>query len=135
MTAAHPHFKPRPVKNKRTGKVILMSSAVAWVGEVQPTPLSRKYQIKIEYRADKSPMITVLSPKLALLEGWSKPPHTYREGNLCLYTPSKREWHAGKSIASTIVPWISLWLFYYEAWLITGKWLGDGTEPSASEVL
>jgi hypothetical protein len=29
-------------------------------------------------------------------------------------------------IATTIVPWLALWLFYYEIWRITGKWLGKG---------
>jgi hypothetical protein len=30
------------------------------------------------------------------------------------------------SIAATIVPWLSLWLYYYEVWLATGAWEGGG---------
>jgi hypothetical protein len=44
-----------------------------------------------------------------------------------LYTPEKGEWHAGRFIASTIVPWTFFWLNYYEGWLITKEWHGDGT--------
>ncbi len=134
MQAAHPQFKPRPLINKKTRKAIPLNSAVVWVGELQPTKLSRKYQAKIEYRIDKVPSTNIISPKLALFEGARKLPHIYSDGSLCLYTPKNGEWHAGKNIASTIVPWISLWLFYYEAWLITGEWLGDGTEPRADEI-
>ena len=30
------------------------------------------------------------------------------------------------SISSTIIPWTSEWLYYYEIWLINGDWLGGG---------
>ena len=33
-------------------------------------------------------------------------------------------------IALTIVPWLSLWLFYYEVWRATGTWYGGGTHPT-----
>jgi hypothetical protein len=29
-------------------------------------------------------------------------------------------------IALTIIPWLLEWLVYYEAWLVTGEWLGGG---------
>ena len=32
-------------------------------------------------------------------------------------------------LATTIVPWCSEWLFYYELWLATGEWLGGGVHP------
>lgn len=32
-------------------------------------------------------------------------------------------------IANTILPWTSLWLYYYEIWLGTGKWEGGGDHP------
>ena len=31
----------------------------------------------------------------------------------------------------TIVPWASLWLYYYEVWHATGEWLGGGEHPIA----
>lgn len=134
MHAVHPQFKPRPMKNIKTGKNIPLNSAAVWIGEIQPTELSRQYRAKIEYKIEKPPRINIISPKLKLFEGAEKLPHIYGDGSLCLYTPRNGEWHGGKLIALTIVPWISLWLFYYEAWLITGEWLGDGTEPEPDEI-
>jgi hypothetical protein len=29
-------------------------------------------------------------------------------------------------IATTIIPWLALWLYYYEVWLATGHWEGGG---------
>jgi hypothetical protein len=31
-------------------------------------------------------------------------------------------------IATTIIPWLSLWLYYYEVWHATGEWMGGGIE-------
>jgi hypothetical protein len=51
------------------------------------------------------------------------------EERLCLYLPSADEWMPTQLIAETIVPWTSLWLFYYETWHATGEWLGGGDHP------
>ena len=29
-------------------------------------------------------------------------------------------------IATSIVSWLVLWLYYYEIWRVTGEWLGGG---------
>ena len=34
-------------------------------------------------------------------------------------------------ISDSIVPWLALWLYYYELSLALGKWLGGGHEPKA----
>jgi hypothetical protein len=36
-------------------------------------------------------------------------------------------------IAYTILPWTSLWLYFYELWLVTGQWMGGGKHPSPEE--
>jgi hypothetical protein len=33
-------------------------------------------------------------------------------------------------VATTIMPWLLLWLTFYELWLATGVWLGGGTVHS-----
>jgi hypothetical protein len=33
-------------------------------------------------------------------------------------------------IATTILPWTALWLYYYELWLDTGKWLGPSSHAT-----
>jgi len=60
-------------------------------------------------------------------------PHTYIGDCLCLYYPDYDEWTSAMYIAETIVPWISLWLMYYEAWLATGEWLGGGIKHESRE--
>ena len=53
----------------------------------------------------------------------------YEQDRLCLYLPGTGEWTSDKPIALTIVPWTSLWLYFYEVWRATGEWLGGGIEP------
>ncbi|SJM35583.1 conserved hypothetical protein [Mesorhizobium delmotii] len=34
----------------------------------------------------------------------------------------------------SIVPWTSLWLFYFEDWLTDGEWRGGGEHPIHRDV-
>ena len=80
------------------------------------------------------PMVTVLDPLLHERE--EKPddpiPHLYRNQDqphfplLCLYDPAAHEWHPGRAVAWTIIPWTIDWLACYEGWLATGEWTGGG---------
>ena len=60
-------------------------------------------------------------------------PHNYgidrkkREVELCLYRG--QEFTSRKLLAETIIPWAIEWLYFYEGWLATGKWLGGGEHP------
>lgn len=97
-----------------------------WEGFVRPTPMSEAYRIRIRYSDHSMPKIFVLAPDLDARRP-ERVPHRYADGSLCLHRPE--QWSPGDSIASTIVPWISLWLYYFEIWVITGKWLGGGDHP------
>ncbi len=55
----------------------------------------------------------------------------YDQKRLCLYLPG--QWSGEKPIAVTIVPWASVWLYFYEVWRATGEWLGGGVEPCGDE--
>lgn len=101
-------------------------SQLTWIGEVQPTDMSETYKIRVSYSLNNTPQTTVLTPQLKTITGAARPPHTFKNWNLCLYYGKYDEWHSGMFIAETIVPWISLWLFYYEGWLATGTWQGGG---------
>ena len=46
---------------------------------------------------------------------------------ICLYMNS--EFNSSKYLSNTIIPWAIEWLYYYELWLTTGKWLGGGRHP------
>ena len=56
--------------------------------------------------------------------GWHQ--GRYAPDRPCLFYPAGREWRSDMKIATSIVPWLSLWLYYYEVWLATGEWEGGG---------
>lgn len=123
ITNLFPEFSGRKINSQKK----------VWIGHIQPTKSSKCYQIKIEYKVGKQPKITVLKPELLLARGANKLPHVYSEDELCLFSPENDEWTPGKFIADTIIPWTSLWLFYYEGWLYTGKWEGGGRHPNTKQ--
>lgn len=106
---------------------IYKKDKVIWIGNIQPHPLCYTYTIKIEYRLTGYPKVWVLYPELRSYQ--NKPiPHMYGQKRLCLFYPKANEWKRSMWISQTIIPWTSLWLYYYEYWLITGEWLGGGID-------
>lgn len=103
-------------------------NVIRWVGEVQPSEISQRYRIKIVHQLHRAPEVFVLKPQLTT-DTASLIPHTYPGNRLCLYHPRKQEWSQRQHVATTIVPWTSLWLNYYELWQATGEWLGGGDHP------
>lgn len=100
-------------------------------GCIRPTPLSVIYKIRITYKIHNKPQTEVISPKL---DGNGKNiPHVYKENRLCLYYPKCEDWTKYDYIADKIIPWIPLWLYYYEVWQITGQWLGGGVHPTIND--
>ena len=96
---------------------------------LRPSPLSKSYDIKITYDWRKERVsVFVINEKLRVAKNRTKLPHVYSHDlqQLCLYSPSKKEWTNQKLIANTIIPWASEWLFFYELWLSDGMWLGGG---------
>lgn len=94
---------------------------------LQPTRYSIRYKIKIVAKENcKVVDVFVVSPKIERIEKGKKVPHMYTNGSLCLFYPKFNEWHYNDLWAETIIPWTSLWLFYYEVWKETGEWLGGG---------
>jgi hypothetical protein len=92
--------------------------------------MSRRYTLRIAYRAGGVPDVFVLTPELTLHPEADVLPHTYPGDRLCLHLPGR--WSPHMYIAHATVPWTSEWLFYYELWLITGQWNGGGHgEPRA----
>lgn len=106
----------------------LSRNSAEWIGCVRSTNIGTEYRIRIEYVPPKRPRVFVLSPSLQLLPGARRIPHTFSDGSLCLNMPE--EWRPDLRIAAWIVPWISVWLFFYEMWHATGDWLGGGHEPA-----
>lgn len=104
-----------------------------WQMPVQPTPLSDVYEIRLSYSLETGPKIMVKSPEL--IQPGDKPiPHRFSDGSLCLFLPGCGEWDRTMSLADTVIPWTSEWLFFYELWIATGEWCGGGHgTPAANE--
>ena len=96
-----------------------------WEAELTPTPLSERYWVRLTYKLDRSPRVNVLTELERMKD--CPLPHTYEDGQLCLYLHG--EWNRDAFLADTIVPWASEWFANYETWLFTGKWFGGGTHP------
>jgi hypothetical protein len=98
-------------------------------GELRPTYRSVNYVFKIEYSLQSQPIVRIISPSLQKNSKGEDIPHMYGQKHLCLYRPKYNEFKRSDYLSGTIIPWISLWLYYYEQWHITGKWLGGGEHP------
>jgi hypothetical protein len=91
--------------------------------------------IDVAYAAGGVPKVSVVRPQLTMPTGRTAIPHMYGQAYLCLYYPGLREWTPEKSIASTIVPWTSYWLYNYEVWLVTDTWEGGGIDHAQPKEL
>lgn len=97
---------------------------------VKPTEQSIDYKIKLSVDLRRQKVkIFVVEPDIHNVHKNTKVPHVYSDSSLCLYYPSYNEFHYTDNWVETLVPWISLWLYYYELWEMTGTWLGGGIHP------
>lgn len=105
---------------------------------VRPTSLSIEYSLKVVFEPDqKVPFsVYVVNPKpLKLAEGATRLEHVYdnQKQRLCLYRPGKKQWDRSMLLSETAIPWAIEWLYFYEIWVSTGKWLGGGEHPPQKE--
>ena len=107
-------------------------------GVVRPSGITRAYRIRVIHREGQPPALHVESPSLCRRP--EQPdvsiPHTYDSDKPgrerpCVFFPDGREWHGGKPIAKTVIPWLLCWLVDYEVWLATGKWMVAGLSTPA----
>lgn len=115
----------------------IIRSLLTAEGWVVPSPLARSYRISLSYRLDEHPKVWVKEPRIVPFRTAKEPvPHVYSRASdprPCLYYPNGREWHPGKVLASTVLPWLLVWLTFYEVWLATGAWLGEGVDHGPGE--
>ena len=119
MKALHPQFH-----------VAWRGHKARWSGIVRPSALNRQYHVELRYEEGGNPRVDVVDPKLVGRADNPRIPHVYEGNRPCLYKPNAGQWDPLHFIAETIVPWLVLWLFYYEVWHATGEWLGGGEHPS-----
>lgn len=119
MKTKYSHFKSEIKRN-----------SIIVCGCLRPTSRSNNYNFILEYTFNKSPKVRIVSPNLVRNTQGEKIPHMYGQRHLCLYQPKYKEFKNTDFLSDTIIPWITLWLYYYEKWHITGKWLGGGEHPN-----
>ena len=102
-----------------------------WKGYIRPKPVCQKYLIQIDYTLGKRPDVTVISPQL-IRRYDDRIPHMFEQKRLCLFDFKNNNWRPVMRFDKTIIPWTSMWLFYYELWHATGEWLGGGAHPSTA---
>jgi hypothetical protein len=95
-------------------------------GYIQPSPLHQNYKFNLFYEYTKKPYIIILDPKLTDRGDGTPIPHVYPGNKPCLYYPKNHEFTNDMNLSETIIPWLSLWLYFYEIWKVTGEWLGEG---------
>lgn len=107
-----------------------------WQGRIQPSEESREYVARVRYCPGDIPEAHIIKPSLHYLVASSarpgrKLPHVYREAGdpLCLFFGTQ-EWNPTIAIADTTIPWVSLWLRFFELWLVTNTWEGSGAPYS-----
>ena len=122
------HKNCREVKRLYSNvKVRFCYGKVELLFKLKPTPESIEYEIKLVARKDSKVVdVFVVNPNIRSYSNKQSIPHMYANGSLCLYYPKYNEWKYTDSWAETLIPWTSLWLFYYEIWVETGEWLGGG---------
>lgn len=126
------------LKEQTNGQCISHTpSQLRWRYTTCPSPLGRSYDVLISYSLENAPDVFVISPNIFKLTE-EKIPHLYYSKKdrgfggaacLCLYRTKYGEWASTKLIAATLLPWVDLWLFYFEHWLTTGDWQGGGEHP------
>lgn len=100
--------------------------AFVWRYKLHPQANSDFYDIEIRYAdAWTYPKVYVKTP-LALYPKADKLPHVFDAEKQQICLNFNKEWDKTRAISPYYVPWASEWLFYYEAWVITGEWLGGG---------
>ncbi len=120
-----------------------------WEGMLDP--VRRHYRVRVSYEVplaienfsiiNVQPRVQILSPRLESHPDYDEGPipHVYvnrKERSLpylCLFDPYNGEWTPSDLLAETTVPWASRYLYFYEGWLLTGKWSGGGRHPTQEE--
>jgi hypothetical protein len=122
---------------------------VVWEGTLEP--VKRRYRVRISLSlpyAVQSVTLLQIQPEVQIIDPVLEQhpefedgpvPHVYVNDNdrslpfLCLFDPYNREWSLSDLLAETTVPWTARYLYFYEGWLVTGKWHGGGRHPTRAE--
>ena len=126
MRVHHPDFRCRIVRGVGGERLVCRGSA-------RPTSLSDRYDLRVEYSLGCRPRVWVDRPKLRARDGQGRIPHTFQEAGPrpCLF--EDQDWNGRMLLATSVMPWLLLWLVFYESWLATGEWQGEGHGESGAK--
>ena len=110
----------------------LRDGQLVGTGSIQPAPLCDSYVFRLTYKCGEFPKVTIVNPPLRCRADQERIPHTYSPTEPCLFRPGT-DWDSSQCIATTIIPWLAMWLSFYELWHATGEWLGGGEHPEMPE--
>ena len=116
-----------------SGKGKFTNNYFYWEFEAKPSIFSKVYRVLLIWDFQfAAPKVYILNSELRETELTKRIPHLYcREKlQLCLYYPEYKEFDRYMSLCETIIPWIYLWLKYYEEWLYSGEWKGGDAPHS-----
>ncbi len=118
------------------GAGVLGPNALEWTFPATPSPLGRDYTAQLSFSEGKPAQVIVVAPDLVALAEGKPLPHVYSENpvRLCLFLPRTLEWQPWMRFDETLVPWTTLWLYFFEDWLATGEWHGGGMHPGDEPV-
>jgi hypothetical protein len=133
-------------------RVLVQTSwLIIWEGRLRP--FHQTYFVRVVYCVGCDleyaeilpilPQVTVLEPLLARRPELPHEPIPHHFANdarpdhpiLCLYDPREREWHMGKAIAGTTLPWAVGWLACYEGFLLPNRQGADHRRSSTKNIL
>jgi len=102
--------------------ITLRGRMLRWAGDLRPTELSRPYRTRIDYELGQYPTVNVIDPPIT--DVYDRIPHIYNSGELCVcdaddFTPAML-------LVDTVLAWTIEWLFFWELFLATDHWYGDG---------
>ena len=127
-----------------------LTASADWIGvwEGPVTPASKTYTIRIVYFRRRFfdgwnlrnyyVTVHVVDPLIGQFMVEDRAdilPHIYWNERsplwpaLCLWDPEEIDWGPEMTIATTIIPWTSEWLLFFEYWQISGEFLGPGRHP------
>lgn len=102
---------------------------IVFTGDLFVTPEIPIYTVSIECGIDISPKVRVKSPILK-----NNAPHIFPDKSLCLYHKNNFKWDEKKIITNEIIHWTISWIYFYEYWLQTGKWIGPEVLHKINEI-
>ena len=90
-------------------------------GNLQPTALSKTYDVEIYYKVGFRPKVTLPKEKLD-----KDSPHIFKDRSLCLYhRKGMGAWSSYDYLGEKLLPMVAHWLLCFELWQITGEWYAE----------